>query len=53
MRLRPEIHVGETIDEKQLHLTRREDLLEVDLPEPDLGPYHLDDLEEEEGKDAS
>jgi len=36
-----------------LHLTRREDLLEVDLPEPDLGPYHLDDLEEEEGKDAS
>lgn len=27
-----------------LHLTRREDLLEVDLPEPDLTTYHQDDL---------
>ena len=30
-----------------LHLTRREDLLEVDLPEPDLTTYHQDDLFEE------
>ena len=39
-RTRPRIEPG------VLHLTRREDLLEVDLPEPDLRTYHQDDLSE-------
>lgn len=30
-----------------LHLTRCEDLLEVDLPQPVLATYHQDDLFEE------
>ena len=40
-RERPQIKPG------ALHLTRREDLLEVELPEPDLTTYHQDDLFEE------
>lgn len=40
-RSRPQIEPG------ILHLTRREDLLEVDLPEPDLTTYYQDDLIEE------
>jgi len=33
-----------------LHLTRKQDLLDLQLPDPDMSVYHADETQPEEGE---